>query len=77
VAALQAGKVSAAGLDVFDPEPLRPDHPFRDLPNIVLTPHAAVATPEANDALLHGVSANVRAWVSGAATNVVNPTVGG
>ena len=77
VAALQSGKVSAAGLDVFDPEPLRPDHPFRDLPNLVLTPHAAVATPEANNALLHGVSANIRAWVSGAPTNVVKPTVGG
>ena len=77
VAALQTGQVSAAGLDVFDPEPLRPDHPFRDLPNLVLTPHAAVATPEANDALLHGVSANIRAWVSGSPTNVVNPTVGG
>ena len=72
IAALQSGRVAAAGLDVFDPEPLADGHPFRDVPNLILTPHVGVATPEANDALLADVAANVRAWLAGAPRNVVN-----
>jgi len=41
VAELKTGRFSAA-LDVFDPdEPLPADHPLRDLPNVILTPHIA------------------------------------
>ncbi len=72
VAALQTGRVAAASLDVFHPEPLADGHPFRDVPNLVLTPHVGVATPEANDALLADVAANLRAWLDGAPRNVVN-----
>lgn len=72
LAALQTGRVAAAGLDVFDPEPLADGHPFRDAPNLILTPHVGVATPEANDALLTDVAANVRAWLDGELRNVVN-----
>ena len=38
VAAVRAGKIIAA-LDVFDREPLPPDHPFRTSDHTVLTPH--------------------------------------
>jgi len=37
--ALRDGTIAAAGLDVFDQEPLPPDHAFVDLDNVVLLPH--------------------------------------
>jgi phosphoglycerate dehydrogenase-like enzyme len=41
IAALRSGKLSAAYLDVTDPEPLPPDHPLWDAPNCWITPHTA------------------------------------
>ena len=37
--ALRSGHIAAAGLDVTDPEPLPPDHPLWDCPNVLITPH--------------------------------------
>ena len=46
LAALDSGKVTGAGLDVFASEPLPADHPFRKHPGITLTPHiAALSEP--------------------------------
>jgi phosphoglycerate dehydrogenase-like enzyme len=39
LAALQSGAIAAAGLDVYDTEPLPKDHLLLELPNTVLTPH--------------------------------------
>lgn len=39
--ALKAGRLGGAGLDVTDPEPLPPDHPLWQAPNLVITPHVA------------------------------------
>ncbi len=44
LAALDSGQVAAAALDVFEPEPLPPEHAFWAHPRVVMTPHAASIT---------------------------------
>lgn len=46
VRALRDGTIAGAGLDVFDTEPLPKDHPFRSLPNTVISPHLGYVTEE-------------------------------
>ncbi len=50
-AALRAGTIFAAGLDVTDPEPLPPEHELYALPNCVIAPHVASATVGTRDAM--------------------------
>ncbi|KQN42917.1 hydroxyacid dehydrogenase [Rouxiella silvae] len=47
IAALQNGEIAGAGLDVFAVEPLSASSPLTQLPNVVLTPHAAASTEQA------------------------------
>jgi D-3-phosphoglycerate dehydrogenase len=47
--ALKSGHVAAAGLDVFDSEPLQADSPLRGLKNVVMTPHLGASTVEAQE----------------------------
>jgi D-3-phosphoglycerate dehydrogenase len=44
--ALRAGVISGAGLDVFEEEPLPPNHPLTKLENVILSPHTASLTRE-------------------------------
>lgn len=46
--ALRGGTLGGAALDCFEDEPLGPDHPFADCPNLILTPHIGGVTREAN-----------------------------
>ncbi len=48
-AALKAGTLGGAALDVFDAEPLPASPHFADCPNLILTPHVAGVTAEANE----------------------------
>jgi glyoxylate reductase len=43
-AALHAGTIAGAALDVTDPEPLPPDHPLLEAPNLIVLPHLGSAT---------------------------------
>jgi phosphoglycerate dehydrogenase-like enzyme len=45
LAAIEGGVIWGAGLDVTDPEPLPPDHPFWTHPRVIVTPHTAGGSP--------------------------------
>jgi len=51
IAALKSGKVAAAGLDVYEDEPLAADSELRKLPNVTLTPHLGASTAEAQESV--------------------------
>lgn len=61
-AALEAGRVGGAALDVVEPEPLPPTHALFNLPNCVLTPHIAARTHEGLRRM-HAVVDDVLAWL--------------
>ncbi|MCH4157517.1 MAG: D-glycerate dehydrogenase [Acidaminococcaceae bacterium] len=65
VAALESGKVAAAGLDVTDPEPLPGDHPLTRLNNVTITPHIASSTLETRDAMAVLTAENILAALQG------------
>jgi phosphoglycerate dehydrogenase-like enzyme len=69
---LEAGRLKAAGLDVFESEPPSPDDPLVRSGRTVLTPHVGFCTPEANDELLLIGIENLRAFAAGKPRNVVN-----
>jgi D-3-phosphoglycerate dehydrogenase len=71
VAALHAGHVGGAGIDVFDVEPLPADHPLLACDQVVLTPHVADQTPEGMELLNAGVVDNVIAFLEGRPQNRV------
>ncbi len=73
VGALNSGHLGGAGLDVFDQEPLRPDHPILSCEQVVLTPHIADQTPEGIESLNDGCVTNVIAFLDGHPQNVANP----
>jgi D-3-phosphoglycerate dehydrogenase / 2-oxoglutarate reductase len=52
IEALRSGHIRHAGLDVFNVEPLPPDHPLTQLPNVTLSAHSAFRTPEASENLM-------------------------
>jgi phosphoglycerate dehydrogenase-like enzyme len=64
IAALQNGTIAGAGLDVYDSEPLSPDHPLRSLNNAVLTGHTGYVMRENYVKGYSGAVENVLAWLN-------------
>ena len=72
LAALHAGKI-VAGLDVYDQEPLPPDHPLRRAPNTVLTPHLGYGVAEVWSQFYPESIENALAFLDGKPVRVMNP----
>jgi phosphoglycerate dehydrogenase-like enzyme len=65
VAALRDGRLAGAALDVFEVEPLPPDHPLWDFPSVILTPHTAGYAPVIAARHLAVLAGNVRRFARG------------
>jgi len=63
--ALQQGVIAGAGLDVFETEPLPAEHPMWNLPQVILTPHIAGASPAIPRRHLATLLDNIRRFVRG------------
>ncbi|WP_095053645.1 D-glycerate dehydrogenase [Pseudomonas sp. Irchel s3b2] len=65
IEALRAGQIRAAGLDVFEREPLNQDSPLLQLNNVVATPHIGSATHETREAMARCAVDNLLAALAG------------
>lgn len=70
-AALNAGRIAGAGLDVLSIEPPPPGNPLFTARNCLITPHIGWASREARVRLIDQVAANLRAFLAGAPVNAV------
>ena len=71
VAALAAGRIAGAGLDVYDVEPLPAGHPLRSAPRLLLTPHIGYVTEETYRVFYPGTVRTLEAWLAGSPINVI------
>ncbi len=63
-AALRSGLIAGAGLDVFETEPLPTDHELWGMPNVIITPHIAGASPRVPQRHLETLLENIRRFVN-------------
>jgi glycerate dehydrogenase len=71
-AALHAGQIAGAALDVLSVEPPTADNPLYKAPNCFITPHISWATRAARSRLMRVAVENVRAFIGGKRQNVVS-----
>ena len=74
IGALQAGVIWGAGLDVTNPEPMKPDNPLLQMENVSVLPHIGSATVETrNKMTVLAVSNIIEFFKNGNVPHVVNP----
>jgi phosphoglycerate dehydrogenase-like enzyme len=66
--ALKARTIAGAAIDVFDQEPLPPDHPFRTLANLLATPHIGYVSRGLYTRFYQDTVENIHRWLDGQAT---------
>jgi phosphoglycerate dehydrogenase-like enzyme len=76
-AALEAGAIGGAALDVTDPEPLPPEHPLWQLPNCIITPHTANTAHMLKPRLAERITENVARFAAGRPLDgLIDPVAG-
>jgi len=72
VGALRERRIAGAGLDVFQTEPLPPDNPFWNLPNVFITPHVGGYIVEYEDFIMPLIVDNMRLFLGGRSSEMTN-----
>lgn len=70
--ALECGKVACAAVDVVSSEPIKADNILLKAKNCIITPHISWATKEARERIMNTTAENVKAYMEGKPSNVVN-----
>ena len=70
--AVRSGTIAGAGIDVFDEEPLPAEHPLRNEPRILTTPHIGYVTDQTYRIFYPQAVDAIEAWVAGDAIRVLN-----
>lgn len=65
VAALRAGEIAGAGLDVYEQEPLPAEHPLWTMPGVLMTPHTAGHGPSLDERRFEIIADNARRFLGG------------
>jgi phosphoglycerate dehydrogenase-like enzyme len=63
IAALQAGQIAGAAIDVYDTEPLPPDHPYRKLENLLAIPHIGYVSRGLYERFYQDTVSNILTWL--------------
>lgn len=76
IEALNAETIWGAGLDVTNPEPMKPDNPLLDMENVAVLPHIGSATIEARNEMSRLAAVNIiEFYKNGKVPNMINPEV--
>ena len=72
IAALHEGAIAGAALDVYAKEPLPRDHPLREAPRTLLTPHLGYVTTGTYEVMYRDAVEDIAAWMRGEPVRVLN-----
>jgi phosphoglycerate dehydrogenase-like enzyme len=63
IEALSSRKIAGAAIDVYDTEPLPPDHPYRKIPNLLATPHIGYVSRKLYERFYRDTVSNIVGWL--------------